>query len=202
MLKQSNPNIPTNSEYVGKIPLSKLSCKSASRFLISQKFEPPTAERRMLQANLDEQTINTIYSIPFKDIRLAIFQLKIVHHILATNATLFRDKIIQHDKYHQKQTLNHLFVSCPNVQAFWQSFSRWWNVKNDDFIVLNDETIIYGFTNDFSQQLGLNLCLIIAKYYICCASRDGEKYYFEAFLAYLKTKLSTEKSKCKSQIIL
>ena len=84
----------------------------------------------------------------------------------------------------------------------WQSFSRWWNVKNDDFIVLNDETIIYGFTNDFSQQLGLNLCLIIAKYYIYCASRDGEKYYFEAFLAYLKSKLSIEKSKCKSQIIL
>ena len=100
MLKQSNQNIPTNSEYVGKIPLSKLSCKSASRFLISQKFEPPTAER-MLQANLDEQAISTIYSIPFKvtkDIRLAIFQFKIVHHILATNATLFRDKIIQHDK--------------------------------------------------------------------------------------------------------
>ena len=208
LLKQSNQNIPTNSEHVGKIPLSKLSCKSASRFLISQKFEPPTAERRMLQANLDEQAISTIYSIPFKvtkDIRLAIFQFKIVHHILATNATLFREKIIQHDKCHlcdQKQTLNHLFVSCPDVQAFWQSFSRWWNVKNDDFIVLNDETIINGFTNDFSQQLGLNLCLIIAKYYIYCASRDGEKYYFEAFLAYLKSKLSIEKSKCKSQIIL
>ena len=135
LLKESNPNTPTNSEYVGKIPLSKLSCKSASRFLISQKFEPPTAERRMLQANLDKQAISTIYNIPFKvtkDIRLAIFQFKIVHHILPTNATLFRDKIAQHDKCHlcdQKQTLNHLFVSCPNVQTFWQSFSRWWNVK-------------------------------------------------------------------------
>ena len=208
LLKESNPNTPANSEYVGKIPLSKLSCKSASQFLISQKFEPPTAERRMLQANLDKQAISTIYNIPFKvtkDIRLAIFQFKIVHHILPTNATLFRDKIAQHDKCHlcdQKQTLNHLFVSRLNVQTFWQSFSRWWNVKNDDFIVLNEETIIYGFTNDFSQERGLNLCLIIAKYYIYCASRDGENYYFEAFLAYLKSKLSVEKSKCKAQIIL
>ena len=66
LLKKSNRNTPTNSEYVGKIPLSKLSCKSASRFLISQKFEPPTAERRMLQANLDKQAISTIYNIPFK----------------------------------------------------------------------------------------------------------------------------------------
>jgi len=162
----------------------------------------------MLQANLDEHAISTIYSIPFKvtkDIRLAIFQFKILHHILPTNATLFRDKIIQHDKCHlcdQKQTLNHLFVSCPDVLTFWQSFSRWWNVKNDDFIDLTDETIIYGFTNDFRQQLGLNLCLMIAKYYIYCASRDGENYYFEAFLAYLKSKLYIEKSQCKSQINL
>ena len=89
----------------------------------------------------------------------------------------YKTRHVQHDKCHlcdQKQTMNHLFVSCPDVQIFWQSFSRWWNVQNDDFIVLNDETIIYGFTNDFSQQLGLNLCLIIAKYYIYCASRDRE----------------------------
>ena len=69
-------------------------------------------------------------------------------------------------------------------------------------MVLRDETIIYGFTNEFSQQLGLNLSLIFAKYYIYCASRDGENYYFEAFHAYLKTKLSVEKSKCTSQINL
>ena len=41
-----------------------------------------------------------------------------------------------------------------------------------------------------NQQLGLNLCLIIAKYYIYCALTKGENYYFEAFLAYLKSKLS------------
>ena len=59
LLKQSNPNTSTNSaEYVGKIPLSKLSCKSASQVFVSQKFEPPTAERRMLQVNLDRQADN------------------------------------------------------------------------------------------------------------------------------------------------
>ena len=132
---------------MGKIPLSKLSCKSASQVFVSQKFEPLTAERRMWQVNLDRQAISTIYSISFKvtkDMRLAIFQFKIVHHILPTNATLFIDKIAC-DKCHlcdQKQTMNHLFLSCPDVQIFWQSFCRWWNVQNDDFIVLNNETII------------------------------------------------------------
>ena len=121
-----------------------------------------------------------------KDIRLAIFQFKIVHHILPTNAT----KIVQHDKCHlcdQAQTLKHLFVLCPDVQAFWKTFCNWWNFKNDEFI-------IYGFRNNLREHLGLNLCLIIAKYYIYFASREKEPYYFEAFLVYLKSKLAIEKN--------
>lgn len=89
-------------------------------------------------------------------------------------------------------------VLCPDVETFWQSFSCWWNLKNDDFIDLNNETIIYTFRHDFSHKLGLNPCLIIAKYYIYCASRDKDNY--KALLAFLKSKLSKEKSKCKSQI--
>ena len=96
LLKESNLNTPSNSEYVGEKSLSKLSCKSASLFLISQKFEPPTAERRTLHANLDEQAISTIYAIPFKvtkDLWLAIFQID-VHHIFTvpTSATLFQQR--------------------------------------------------------------------------------------------------------------
>ena len=52
----------------------------------------------MRQANLDDNA--TIYNIPFnvtRDIKLAIFQYKVVHHILPTNATLFRDKIKEKD---------------------------------------------------------------------------------------------------------
>ena len=208
LLKEFNPSAHTGSEYAENISLNKLTCKLASRFLVGLKFIPPTAEQRMLQANFDSKTIDTIYIIPFKvtkDIKFAIFQFKIIHHILPTNPTLFRDKIIEHDKCHlcdQKQTLQHLFVSRPDVQAFWQSFSNWWNVKNDVSIDLNDKTIIYGFTNNFSQQFGLDLCLIIAKYYIYSASREEEQYYFEAFLAVLKSKLQIEKAKCKTQINL
>lgn len=34
-----------------------------------------------------------------------------------------------------------------------QTLPGWWNVKNDNFIELNYETIIYGFTNYFFKQL-------------------------------------------------
>ena len=193
-------------ETVDVVPINKLSCKMATERLISKTFLPPTAERRMRQANLDNEAIKIIYKIPFnvtKDIRLAIFQYKIVHHILPTNATLFMDKILQNDQCHlceQKQTLSHQFVSCSHAQTFWTKFTHWWNTKNDDFIKLNEENIIYGFTNNSGLQLGLSLCLIIPKYYIYTAAREEDHYFFETLLALLKSRLDIEKHKSKAQI--
>ena len=40
LIKQSNPDTPTNLEYVRKIHLSKLSCKSASRVLSVRNLNP------------------------------------------------------------------------------------------------------------------------------------------------------------------
>ena len=95
------------------ISLDKLSCRSATKFFVNSKFVPPTAERRMKEDSLKEHTIQLIYSLPFyviKYTRLAIFQYKIIHHILPTNSTLFRDSIKEHDKCHlcgERQTLTH-----------------------------------------------------------------------------------------------
>ena len=151
-----------------------------------------------ISQSLNEQAISTIiFPSPF-------FNLKVCHTSCQPIRTLFRDKII-HDKCHlcdQKQTLNHLFVSCPDVQIFWRSFSRWWNVKNDDFIVLNDETIIYGFTNGFSQQLGLNLCLTITKPSIVLQGMEKIISSKPSSHTLKLSKLPIETSQCKSQINL
>ena len=78
--------LTTNSlNNIIKLSLNKISCKAASQMFVKMKFEKPTAEKRMKQANFDEETIRLTYSIPFevtKDIRLTILQFKIIHHIL------------------------------------------------------------------------------------------------------------------------
>ena len=127
----TNPSNNNNK----KLLLEKLSCKSASQMFVKLKFETPTAEKRMKQAKFDAETIRTTYSIPFKVTkytRLAIFQFKIIHYILPTNATLFRDSLVEQGNCHlchEKQTLKHLFVTCPCVQTFWNQFTVWWNGK-------------------------------------------------------------------------
>jgi len=55
-------------------------------------------------------------------------------------------------------------------------------------------------TDNFARHLGLNLCIIIAKYYLYTTSRKEEEFYFDAFLAMLTNKIKIEKHKSKSQI--
>ena len=203
-----NIQAPLDVQDNDRLTLNKLSCKSATQFLVKNKFVTPTTEKRMVKANLNEKTIHRIYSLPFKvtkDIRLAIFQFKIIHHILPTNATLFRDALKETDKCHlcsERQTLTHLFATCLKVKSFWSQFTNWWISKNSEPITLDENMIIYGVTNDFSRRLGLNLCLIIAKHYIYTASRKEEEYYWEVFVAILASKLQIEKHKSKKQIKL
>jgi len=165
-----------------KISLDKLSCRSATKFFVKSKFVTPTAERRMKEASLKEHTIQLIYSLPFnvtKDTRLAILQYKIIHHILPTNSTLFRDSIKEHDKCHlcgERQTLTHLFVACSEARLFWSLFTNWWSSKNGNRITLDENEITYGVTDNFACHLGLNLCMIIAKYYLYTASRKEEEF--------------------------
>ena len=48
---------------------------------VKLKFETPTAEKRMKQADFDTDTIQTTCSIPFKvtkDTKVTIFQFKII----------------------------------------------------------------------------------------------------------------------------
>ena len=77
-----------------------LSCRSATKFVVKSKFVTPTAERKMKEATLREQTIQLI---------------------LPTNWTLFRDSINEQDKCHrfgERQTLTHLFVTCSEAHYF------------------------------------------------------------------------------------
>ena len=90
----------------------------------------------------------------------------------------------------------------PNAQLFWTHFAVWWRERNNIEISLSEAQTLYGITDTVPQCLGLNLCLIIAKYYIYTASKNEEDYFFDAFLSILKNKIQIETSKAKVQVKL
>lgn len=69
------------------LALNKLSYNSASQVFVELKFETPTAERRMKQANFDAQPIQTTHRILFK------VTMNIRHYILAPQRHPFQGLI-------------------------------------------------------------------------------------------------------------
>ena len=63
----------------------------------------------------------------------------------------------------------------------WTHFAVWWREKNNIEISLSEAQTLYGITDTVPQCLGLNLGLIIAKYYIYTASKNEEDYFFYCF---------------------
>ena len=61
------------------------------------------------------------------------FQYKIIHNILATKVSLFRDKICDNNVCPQCLTgirsLDLMFLRCSSALAFWKTFQSWWAEK-------------------------------------------------------------------------
>ena len=107
--------------------IDNLSCKEIYNLLIRKKnLPPPTADKRLKEHGFDANKIGAIYSLPFrvsKEIKLAIFQYKVIHNILYTNNVLFKMKKISSSSCpfcnNVDQTNLHLFVDCPLALSFW-----------------------------------------------------------------------------------
>jgi len=122
-----------------------------------------------------------------------MFQFKINHHILYTRDKLFRAKIIDNDKCHLcglRQTLEHLFVECRRVHSFWNLPASWWNSCNLPKVALTNNAKIYAHHPENRSFRAVNLCLIVARYYIYTAAKENESYSITAFKVLLKSKLS------------
>ena len=139
-----------------------------------------------------------LYILPFKvtrNIKLSMFQFEINHHILYTRDKLFRAKIIENDECQLcgvSQTLEHLFIECQHVQSFWNLPVSWWNSCNLPKVVLTNNAKISAHHPEKRSFRAVNLCLIVARYYIYTAAKESESYSIKAFQVLLKSKLSTE----------
>ena len=64
-------------------------------FTQSPALPPPTAEKRLIEYGFNFQERQKIYSLPFRvtnEVKLSVFQYKIVHNILYTNKILHKMK--------------------------------------------------------------------------------------------------------------
>ena len=105
---------------VNLLAIDKLTCKTIYGSLIDhQHLSPSTAEKRLIECGFDIHERQKIYSLPFlvtEEIKLTIFQHKIIHNFLYTNYILYKTKKVENPHcpfcINVDQTVSHLFVSC------------------------------------------------------------------------------------------
>ena len=107
-------------------PTQHFPTKSAYSKLLEKRYLPPTAEPKILNHCFTKEDIHNVYLLPFrilKEAKLIMFQLKIIHGILLTQASLFRARLSDLDKCPlcnlESQSLPHLLITCPESMTYW-----------------------------------------------------------------------------------
>ena len=199
MLKQEC-SLPS-TEYVTP-SIEKLTCKIIYNTLLNhQHFPPPTAEKRLIEYGFNFQERQKIYSLPFRvtnEVKLSVFQYKIVHNILYTNKLLHKMKKKQQPDcpycHGIDQTPLHLFVECLIAKLFWNKFTKWYNDTCGGTIALEQNEIIYGVLRYTSSCSTLNHLIIIGKYFLYINGVHDEKWpQFTDFVTLVNEKIELEK---------
>jgi len=115
-----------------------ISTKYVYNLLLKKFFVPPIAETKILKRGFTPETIQKVYELPLQikcDIKITMFQYKIIHNILATKMSLFRAKMSDNDICPQcftdTHSLDHMFLCCSSIIAFWKTFQNWWTNKRN-----------------------------------------------------------------------
>ena len=131
--------------------------------------------------------VRKFYSLPFvatKEIKLSMFQYKIIHNILYTKNILHKMNKVE-DPFspyctNVEQTVTHLFVSCRTAVSFWSDFTGWYQC-------ISKETLTLG------RSSALSHLILIGKYLIYCKAINGVNFLFADLTALLHRKIEREK---------
>ena len=128
--------------------------------------------------------LNRVYELPFQiknDIKISMFQYKIIHNILPTKVSLFKAKISDNDICPQcltdRYSLDHMFLHCFLTLSFWNLFQNWWSSKTKENITLSNSMILYGIFDNKMHMYALNYTLLLAKFSIYCKCLHDEKLF-------------------------
>ena len=125
-----------------------------------------------------------IFVIPFRACRetyLQSFQDRLIYRIIPCNNWLYKLKVTDTNQCtyrycssNEIDDIKHFLVTCDPVLKFWDTFLTWWNRMNLKKInPLTEVNIMLGFDCQKDEDLVLNVCLMLAKYYIYVADIRG-----------------------------
>ena len=155
-------------ESVKQIDKKLLSTSSIYSTIFTNTFVQPTSQSKILRHNFTEN-VHKVYQLPYmitKEVKIIMFQYKIIHNILPTQMSLHCDGISDNDLCSfckiEKQTINRLLVDCSKTVSFWKIFQDLWHGKTQETLFLNQSQILYLFFEKTSHWQALNYLILLA----------------------------------------
>ena len=106
-------------------PNMNITTRSAYAAILDHFFQPPTSETKILRYGFPKERLTNVYMMPFlvtQEVKLQMFQLKILHNILPTRRSLFRARLSDSDSCRacqtEVETLPHMLFQCDITSAF------------------------------------------------------------------------------------
>ena len=182
-------------------PICTLTCKTLYHKLLELKdLPPPTSEKKLESYGIAKENLSKIYLLPFKvtkEVKLAIFQYKIIHNILATNSILYKMKKVASPSCpfcpSDSQTIRHLFISCTQASSFWNKFQNWYLIVSNANLLLSELDVLFGITRPSKNFLALNHLIILGKYFLYVNALNNIKHDFNDFVSLVQEKVELEK---------
>ena len=181
--------------------ISSLSCKAIYSILLNlEDLPPPTSEKKLLTSGVEKSELNKIYLLPFKatrEIKLTMFQYKIIHRILPTNSLLCKMKKVASPSCpfcpSECQTLWHLFVNCKQASSFWNRFLEWYSTSSNTKLLLSELEVMFRIIRCHTYWLALNHLIILGKYFLYVNALNTITCCFDDFVSLVRNKVYLEK---------
>ena len=147
-------------------------------YIVDHAHQSVLKKRRTIYDGLSDEVMESYFRIPFYTVREAkmqSFQYKITHRIINCNKKWHEMK----SNYHPYVVIMVLLMTLPIFSScaqsyyfFWKDFFKWWNnfnhIHRQSFDLSGTKEILslFGIQPLSDQAMGLNFCVLYAKYFI------------------------------------
>ena len=134
-----------------------------------------------------------------QDVQLRWFQMRVLHRLIPTEMYLHKCKIVESPLCgfcaRENESIEHLFWNCRFVKTLWNDIMSVIREKcpHASNLRFDDMLVLFGISNVVRTDMGLDLLIIWAKFFIFKSKLQKTIPAFQAFLSFLKYRYALHK---------
>ena len=180
--------------------------KQTYKLYICKLVKTPTSIhtwQNQYNVTFTEDEWNTIFALPWKitkNYKVIELQYKICHKIFPSNTKVSRfDSTVSKTctLCPEDDNILHTFYNCTSVKLFWEEVCRLLRAELNIHVLLNLETVIFGFIQEDENSSIVNFLLLYGKYFLYITKKSNNNLNshvnFAHFFNYMKYVVAAEK---------